>query len=99
MNSFKEFKLDGCIGVPERMSEYEFINEFVGLMESKGWLYGGYTCGVPDDSDGLTVVCPFCGEIHERRAEYLNAICSCGGKYYAVDRTWLNRRTGEKREV
>lgn len=99
MNSFKDFKLDGCIGVPEKMTEYEFINEFVGLMESKGWLYGGYTCGVIEDDCQNTVVCPFCGKTHERSDVTLNALCDCGGKYYASDRTWLNRRTGEKREV
>ena len=39
--------------------------------------------------------CPFC------RTEYenfrgLNLICSCGGKYYYFDKTWLNRKTGEE---
>lgn len=37
----KEFKIDGCISVPEDLSEEEFWNQFIDLIESKSWLFGG----------------------------------------------------------
>lgn len=41
-------------------------------------------------------VCPFCKKIHSVNSPYLNTICECGGKYYAITGTWLNRVTGEE---
>lgn len=41
-------------------------------------------------------VCPFCGEKYIHKP-WLNIICTCGAKYYFVDRFWLDRGTGERR--
>ena len=40
-------------------------------------------------------VCPFCHRVHERTNRHLNIICDCGGKYYASNGDWINRKTGE----
>ena len=40
--------------------------------------------------------CPFCGRKHHLRM-YINIICPCGAKYYALQGYWLNRKTGETR--
>ena len=45
--------------------------------------------------NNFEVSCPFCGKVHWRRHPLLNAICSCGAKYYAIGEFWLNRKTGE----
>lgn len=37
----KEFTLDGCVTVPADMTEEQFIDEFLKLIESKDWFYGG----------------------------------------------------------
>ena len=37
----KEFKIDGCISVSKDLSEEEFWNQFIDLIESKQWLFGG----------------------------------------------------------
>lgn len=47
----------------------------------------------------LVVVCPFCGRIHARMHQLLNAICPCGSKYYGAQEFWLNRKTGERKDV
>ena len=39
--------------------------------------------------------CPFCGNKVKRRFEICNGFCSCGAKYYALEKIWLNRNTGE----
>jgi hypothetical protein len=39
--------------------------------------------------------CPFCGEIVEY-FEMCNGFCKCGAKYYFLNKTWLNRNTGEE---
>lgn len=41
------------------------------------------------------LTCPFCKRKHFTRP-YLNILCHCGAKFYMNDRTWLNRKTGEK---
>lgn len=41
-------------------------------------------------------VCPFCNEVHYTRSPYLNVVCRCGGKFYAITGDWLDRKTGEK---
>lgn len=38
--------------------------------------------------------CPFCGVVHEFKP-WLNIICTCGAKYYFMDKLWLDRKTGE----
>lgn len=48
-----------------------------------------------ENRNTYTVVCPFCNTQHQRRNEYLNVICACGGKYYPCSGKWLNRKTGE----
>lgn len=46
----KEFKIDGCISVPEEMTEEEFWNQFIDLIESKQWLFGGGINEYTDDT-------------------------------------------------
>jgi hypothetical protein len=43
----------------------------------------------------LTVKCPFCGNKIKKLYATTNAFCNCGAKYYAMDKLWLNRKTGE----
>jgi len=37
----KEIEISGCMEIPDNMSEDEFIDEFLRLIESKGWFFGG----------------------------------------------------------
>ena len=37
----KEIELNGCIEIPPEKSMDEFIDEFLALIESKGWYFGG----------------------------------------------------------
>ena len=37
----KEMEVVGCIEIPPEMTMDEFMDEFVALMESKGWYFGG----------------------------------------------------------
>ena len=37
----KEFEIFGCIEADSDMSEDEFIDAFLALIESKGWFFGG----------------------------------------------------------
>lgn len=46
-------------------------------------------------SNKITNTCPFCGSCVKRRFEQVNGFCSCGAKYYFMDKLWLNRKTGE----
>lgn len=46
----KEFKIDGCISVPEDITEEEFWNQFIDLIESKQWLFGGGIHEYTDDT-------------------------------------------------
>jgi hypothetical protein len=39
--------------------------------------------------------CPFCGKFHIAKP-YLNIICGCGAKYYAMNGEWWDRKTGKK---
>lgn len=48
----KEFKLDGCISFEGDMDEDTFLDEFVALIESKGWYYGG---GIEEYREDLDV--------------------------------------------
>lgn len=48
----KEFKIDGCISVPEDITEEEFWNQFIDLIESKQWLFGGGIHEYTDDTIG-----------------------------------------------
>lgn len=59
----KEFEINGCIEVPLNLSEDEFWNEFIGFIESKGWLFGGKISEIidgyyilPDGSKGKSVM-------------------------------------------
>lgn len=51
MSKFKEFQLDGCISVDGEMDEDEFMDEFMELIESKGWFYGGGINGYREESE------------------------------------------------
>ena len=42
--------------------------------------------------------CPFCGELFEW-SEHCNVFCRCGCKYYSEDKCWLNRKTGEIKDI
>ena len=37
----KEIEISGCMEIPDNISEDEFIDEFLRLIESKGWFFGG----------------------------------------------------------
>lgn len=37
----KEFEINGCISMNEDIDEDEFWNQFIDLMESKKWFFGG----------------------------------------------------------
>ena len=37
----KEIQIDGCIEIPPEMSLDAFMELFLELIESKGWLFGG----------------------------------------------------------
>ena len=37
----KEIEISGCMEIPDNMSEDKFIDEFLLLIESKGWFFGG----------------------------------------------------------
>lgn len=59
----KEFEVNGCVEVPSNLSEDEFWNEFIGFIESKGWLFGGIISEIidgyyilPDSSKGKSVM-------------------------------------------
>lgn len=48
----KEFTLDGCISFEGDMDEDTFMEEFLALIETKGWYYGGY---IGEYNDGRSV--------------------------------------------
>ena len=52
----KEFYFDGCVNVSEEMSHDQFMDEFLELIESKGWLYGGGISPITYDEDGKILV-------------------------------------------
>lgn len=43
-----------------------------------------------------SMVCPFCNTTNYGLYHTHNLFCSCGAKYYAKDKIWLNRTTGEE---
>lgn len=47
-----EFTLDGCISFEGDMDEDAFIMEFLALIETKGWYFGGY---IGEYNDGRSV--------------------------------------------
>ena len=48
----KEFEINGCIEVPPEMTADEFMDTFIELIESKGWVFGG---GFREIADGYYV--------------------------------------------
>lgn len=38
-----DIKIDGIITVPANLTHKQFIHEFILLIESKGWYFGGVT--------------------------------------------------------
>lgn len=46
MSNTKEFELDGIITTGD-ISEEEFFQQFIELIESKGWSYGGKMLAIP----------------------------------------------------
>lgn len=51
VDKFKEFVLEGCINVPEEMDENTFFDEFITMIESKNWIYGGGLNGYVEKSE------------------------------------------------
>ena len=49
----KEFEIQGCIEVPPEVTEDEFLNTFIGFVESKGWSFGG---GIQEIQDGYYIL-------------------------------------------
>ena len=49
----KEFELNGCVEVPEAVTEDEFCDALFTFFESKGWHYGG---GINEIRDGQYVM-------------------------------------------
>lgn len=37
----KEIEIQGCITIPEAVSEDEFIDRFITFIEENGWSFGG----------------------------------------------------------
>lgn len=37
----KEIEIQGCITIPEAISEDEFIDRFITFIEENGWSFGG----------------------------------------------------------
>lgn len=52
----KEIEINGCIEIPPEMTMDEFVAEFIKLIESKGWYFGGGFSEIVDghyvNSDG-----------------------------------------------
>ena len=52
----KEIEINGCIEIPPEMTMDEFVDEFIKLIESKGWYFGGGFSEIVDgryvNSDG-----------------------------------------------
>ncbi len=48
----------------------------------------------------IKLKCPFCGNIVELFSDYFDAFCDeCNAQYYADDKVWHSRKTGENRKV
>lgn len=37
----KEIEIQGCVTVPEEVSEDEFVDTFIAFIEKNGWSFGG----------------------------------------------------------
>lgn len=46
----KEFEIQGCIEVPAEVSKDDFIDKFLGFIESNNWWFGG---GIREIIDGF----------------------------------------------
>ncbi len=49
----KEFEINGCIEVPQEVTEDEFANALIGFIDSKGWSFGG---GISEIQDGYYIM-------------------------------------------
>lgn len=47
------------------------------------------------DRNMYATKCPVCGKAHVKR-KGVNAICTCGSKFYYHDTYWLDRSSGTK---
>lgn len=50
----KEIEINGCISLPRDVSHDQFLDQFIGWVESKGWHFGGGTRQV-EVNDHLTL--------------------------------------------
>ena len=41
MSNYNEFHIEGCIEVPESLTDDEMLDAFLEMMESKNWTFGG----------------------------------------------------------
>lgn len=50
MRTFKEFDVCGVLSFGDkRLTWDEFMDEFIDMIEAKGWSYGGGWCALDDD--------------------------------------------------
>ena len=48
----KEIVLNGCVEIPDDMSEEAFCDAFIDFVESHGWYYGGGIYEYDEKRDG-----------------------------------------------
>lgn len=48
----KEFEINGCIAVPNEITEDKFYDIFINFVESQGWSFGG---GIQEIQDGYYI--------------------------------------------
>ena len=49
MAEFDKFQLNGIIGMNDEVDKDEFIHDFLVLLDSKGWFYGGCIDGYREE--------------------------------------------------
>ena len=49
----KCFRIDGCLEVPVNMTQEEMVTEFIKLIETKGWFFGGGIIELDEDGNLL----------------------------------------------
>jgi len=53
MEGYKYFQIDGCLEVPEDFDQNKMVDEFIKLIETKGWFFGGGIIEVDEDGNLL----------------------------------------------
>ncbi|MDZ4910515.1 DUF469 family protein [Clostridium perfringens] len=48
----KEFEIQGCVTVPDKVSQEEFFDKFIDFIESNNWSFGG---GINEIIDGYYI--------------------------------------------